>query len=180
MKEIKLTKGYVTTVDDEDYERVAKYKWQVSIHKYGTYATGSIKINGVYKNILLHRFILGVNNPVIKVDHADGNQLNNQKRNLRMCTLSENNSNRKSQTGSSSKYVGINFHKQEKRIKRWGANIQVNNKTFRLGRFKTEYDAAIARDIFIIKNNLEFPRLNILKRDTVIIDELEQLLEGEK
>jgi hypothetical protein len=121
-----------------------------------------------------------VNNPVIKVDHADGNQLNNQKRNLRMCTLSENNSNRKSQTGSSSKYVGINFHKQEKRIKRWGANIQVNNKTFRLGRFKTEYDAAIARDIFIIKNNLEFPRLNILKRDTVIIDELEQLLEGEK
>jgi hypothetical protein len=91
MREVQLTQGYVALVDDEDYERVSHYKWSVSI----AYQVNNKRMravtciaDGVF--VLMHRFILGVTDQTIDVDHKDGNGLNNQKENLRQTSRGQN------------------------------------------------------------------------------------------
>ena len=103
MKEIPLTQGKVTFVDDDIYEWVSLQVWY-----YGNngYATRDHKQNKQRISILLHRLIM--NAPEDKeVDHIDGNKLNNMRSNLRICTRMENSHNIKKQDGEySSKYKG--------------------------------------------------------------------------
>ncbi len=89
-------------VDDEDYERLSKNKWYIMklYHcdteiLYARRYDGSVKDEN-YKAILMHREILNVHGREKKVDHKDGNGLNNQKQNLRICTHSDNNGKQKS------------------------------------------------------------------------------------
>ena len=43
MKEIKLTRGYVAIIDDEDFERVSTIHWQCMPNRYGKiYAKGCL------------------------------------------------------------------------------------------------------------------------------------------
>lgn len=105
MKEIPLTQGKVALVDDEDYERVAQFKWCVSDHgrmghiKWyactGNSAASGKDIRGRTKRkrpslIRMHRFIMGVTDKRV-VHHKDDNGLNNQKSNLEI--LKNNNYN---------------------------------------------------------------------------------------
>src|SRR5690606_12112402 len=98
-KEIELTKGYTAKVDLEDYDLINSRKWCASVTKNGTvYAQSRIK----YKLCLMHRVIMGISDPNIIVDHIDHDTLNNCKYNLRVCSRSENNRNKKSHKNSSS------------------------------------------------------------------------------
>ena len=55
MKEIALSKGAITSVDDGDYESVDQYKWTLS----GSgYACREYSDGGVMKRIYLHRALL--------------------------------------------------------------------------------------------------------------------------
>lgn len=169
MKEIELTKGYKAQVDDEDYESVMKHKWQVRVSKtkntFRAYAVRSVMLAvNVKGTVFMHREILGTTDKKIKTDHRDHNGLNNQKSNLRKCTSSENSFNIPSKIGSTSKYVGVSYANDHLRRKRWLSKIRLGNKDKCLGIFLTEYEAALARDRYIIDNNLEFPTLNILTR----------------
>jgi len=98
MREIKLTKGLVTQVDDEDYDFLNQWKWHAhkghskrSITK-KYYAARRISFRG--RLILMHNIIISV--PLDKeIDHQDQDSLNNQKYNLRICTHKENMNNLK-------------------------------------------------------------------------------------
>lgn len=97
MKEIKLTKGLVAWVDDEDFERVNALKWCASIESRGTkvYAVRWQKReDGTPYKVRMHRFILdlppGSLTPDLVVDHLDGNSLNNCRDNLEKITQAEN------------------------------------------------------------------------------------------
>jgi hypothetical protein len=168
MKEIKLTKGFVTMVDDEDYEKLMRHKWQCCIDKYNVYAHRTQWYGKTERKlIIMHRFIMGLTNEKLEIDHIDHNGLNNQKSNLRICTKRENQYNRFSKNGSYSKYIGVSYnksHKESLKTKRWNANIRINYKLIFIGCFNTEDEAAIARDEYVIKNGLDFCNLNILKR----------------
>ena len=170
MKEIQLTQGYSTIVDDEDYAELSKHKWCAVANGRNIYAIRRTRRSDNYKievHISMHRQILGLTNPSVQVDHIDGNGLNNQRNNLRQCTGSQNASNCRSAKGSSSKYVGVHYIKERvggKKYRRWAAMIRIKGKQRCLGYFMVEEEAALARDRFILDNNLEFPKLNILKR----------------
>lgn len=73
----------VCKIDEEDFDRLKQFGWYIS--KKGYVFT---MIDG--KCHQLHRFILGLTNPKISVDHDDGNKLNNKKSNLIPMSHKEN------------------------------------------------------------------------------------------
>jgi hypothetical protein len=164
MKEIELTKGYKTQVDDDDYDELVKYKWCVIVCPKTNYARRGQWNGRKVISISMHRVILGISDPKIEVDHIDGNGLNNQRSNIRKCDRSINMQNKQSSERSMSKYVGVNRQFGRHRKVYWRSRITVGQKRIHIGLFKTDYDAALARDQFILNYNIEFTRLNILKR----------------
>ena len=82
MKLIDLGNNKFTKVDDEDYERLKKYKWYYQ----NTYV---YRINKKKEMVLMHREIMGLSKgDGLEVDHIntddEDNKLNNQKENLRI------------------------------------------------------------------------------------------------
>ena len=156
MKEIKLTKGYVALVADEDYELISKFKWFANVQKDGyirAVKNKTLKCN----HTKMHRMILNVINPKILIDHKDGNPLNNQRYNLRICNDSQNVCNIRSAKNSTSKYLGVSFCKS---TKKWRATIFKDYKQKSLGRYNTENEAALAYNEAAIKEHGEFANLN--------------------
>lgn len=169
MKKIKLTKGQVALIDNEDYNIVALYKWHCSTSKGKHYARCSncrLKVIGTKS---MHRLIMGITDPKILVDHRDGNGLNNRKINLRVCSHAQNvyNTSKYYNKETTSKYIGV--CKNRSRVKGqyytyWAATIRVNGKTKRLGLFPFtetgEILAAIVRDEAVLSMYGEFAHLN--------------------
>ena len=158
----------VAMVDDEDYIALSKFKWHAHSCNGNYYASrhSNEKIEPLRPLcIYMHRQILGISGCILTGDHVDGNTLNNQRNNLRPCTRSENMQNNSGYRKSTSKYVGISLCPEAYRKKRWVAHICTNRKVTYIGRFLYEIDAAIARDEYILDNNLHYYKLNVLTRD---------------
>jgi hypothetical protein len=150
-----LTKGYYTTVDAADFERLNKYKWTALVTGSKVYAIRSEK----GKTILMHREIL--NAPPDKVvDHIDGTGLNNSQLNLRLCTKQQNLYNSKPRAARSP-YKGVRY---EKRTAKWIAEITHQGKRHHLGSFANEIAAAHAYDRKAQKLFGPYARLNFPNR----------------
>jgi AP2-like factor (euAP2 lineage) len=125
----------VAIIDPSDAPRVMQFDW--SIHSMG-YATTWFDNT----NILMHRFIMCVNNSSIIVDHKNRLKKDNRRSNLRIVSDSLSIHNRaKWQRHPYSNYVGVSWDKS--RFK-WSAKITNHYKTINLGRFNSEHEAAIA------------------------------------
>jgi len=154
-KELPLTRGQVTIVDDENYEWLARHKWQARKDYNTFYAVRNMRTATGWRTLLMHREIL---NPPegLQTDHIDGNGLNNQRANLRICTKAQNQQNRRPQPGSS-RFKGVGWRKD---IRKWGAKIQNAGKQIALGYFIDETDAARAYDQAALKLFGAFARAN--------------------
>lgn len=158
MIEVPLTQGFKAKIDDCDFGRVFLHEWCIlkgGGYKQKRYAQSSIKINGIWKRILMHRFIMEVSNE-IEIDHIDNDGLNNQRDNLRIATDNENQYNSYSRQGTSI-YKGVSWHIK---ANKWISQIMINNKYHYLGLFENEIDAALAYDDAAKKYHGEFARLN--------------------
>lgn len=62
-------------IDEEDYSKCSEYGWYISPKGY-VYTM----INN--KTIMLHRFVMNIQNSSVTIDHDDGDKLNNKKSNL--------------------------------------------------------------------------------------------------
>lgn len=156
MKSIPLTQGKIALVDDEDYEYLNQWKWQAYRSKNTWYAQRSYKINGRKKSVSMHRLLVSAKDDKL-VDHINGDGLDNRKSNLRICTLTENNHNRRINKDNHSGYKGVYWHARDKR---YIAQIKVNGKQIILGRFRDAVDAAKAYDKGAIRHHGSFARLN--------------------
>lgn len=138
MKEIQLTRGRVTLVDDVDYEKVAQFKW---CYMTAGYAARSVARGEKRWLVYLHRFILDAPEGVY-VDHIDGDKLNNRRSNIRLCTQSENKMNSGKYANNTSGHAGVAF---DKSTGSWKAYINVDKKLKHLGRFPTKEEAVKCR-----------------------------------
>ena len=186
MKEIELTQGYKTMVDDEDYDLATKYygdeqiKWYVRVIKGATlirYAEKSVltkRQKDFFSNLLgyeisfshlyLHRLIMKCG-PKDIIDHIDGNGLNNQKSNLRLCTRQQNAQNRKRKRTNITGYKGVRRNPAIKEGSRcWEAHIHdpLTKKDIRIGSYYSREDAAIAYNEMAIKLFGDYALLNDL------------------
>lgn len=163
-KEIALSQGKCAAVDDEDFEWVSKFKWHYHHTGYACRSQYLGMIDGKMKvkTFSMHREIMKVSSSV-SVDHRDMNTLNNQKDNLRLATRSENGMNRKSYSGSHSKYKGVGWAAH---AKKWTASIKHDQKRKHLGYFVNEEDAAKAYNDAALKYFGEFSRLNSMEKNT--------------
>lgn len=161
MQRVPLTQGKAALVDDEDYERVAELSWHACRDpKNGTWYAKHTRFLGKnkWKTIQLHKFILGIEGPQ-RVDHRNGDGLDNQKSNLRLCTASLNGANSKIKAHTSP-YKGVDFNSVAHGKKKWRAQILVNKKKIYLGRFATPEEAARAYDASAIIHFGAFARTN--------------------
>lgn len=132
MKEIKLTKGFVALVDDEDYEELNKFKWRAVKVRNNYYA---------YRLVSMHREILNLKDSKQHVDHKDRNTLNNCKSNIRQCNPGQNNLNKEVRKDSQTGVKGVRYHKKKNR---YIANIRINGKQKEIGKYKTLEEAKVA------------------------------------
>lgn len=160
MRLIELTRGKFAQVDDEDFEWLSQWKWHIFSARHTYYAVRN-EINresGKYRTLRMHRQILRLNfSDGKQIDHADGNGLNNQRDNLRMCSRSENRGNAQKRKRGYSSFKGVSWHIRKKK---WYAGIRYNCKSIWLGSFTNEHDAALAYNNAAIKLFGEFARLN--------------------
>lgn len=143
MRKIKLTKDQFAIVDDDDYEKLNKFKWYAdvrpAINNY--YARRDIVIDGKIKRYYMHRVIMNCPDNMV-IDHIDHNPLNNQKNNLRIVTQQQNTINKRIQSNNSSGYAGLSFRKD---TKKWKTRITFNGKEIALGCFILKCQAVKAR-----------------------------------
>lgn len=130
--EITTAKEKVIIADAEDYKILCKYSWCIS-------KTGYVVANIDHKVTKMHRYILGIKNPNIIIDHINGNPLDNRRSNLRICTVTQNARNCALNKNNTSGATGVQLIKKSGRYR---AVITVNRKEIRLGHFKT-FDAAL-------------------------------------
>lgn len=131
-KLIPLTKEKFAKVDNEDFELLSKYNWSITaVH----YCENSEKGR-------MHRFIMNAPKDMY-VDHINHDPLDNRKSNLRICTVAENTQNQRARIGKKSKYKGVTWSKA---AKKWTSSIEVDKKSYHLGVFIDEIEAAKAYD----------------------------------
>jgi hypothetical protein len=149
VKQIELTKGFVTIVDDEDYAHLVLIPWRYNNNGYAiTAKTAQPKA--------MHHYILHIP-PNMVADHINRDRLDNRKINLRICTKLENSKNRSKRFNSKSDFRGVSYNNRDKN---WAAKIWVDGKNLHLGTFSNDIDAAKAYDEAAAFYYKQFANLN--------------------
>jgi hypothetical protein len=156
-KEIYLTQGKVALVDDDDYEWLSMWRWFADRGSNDTFYARRNEKGSNPKKVRMHREIVGAPGNM-EVDHIDGDGLNNQKGNLRICEKIGNAKNRRLHKNNKSGYKGVCWHKQHKK---WYSHIKANKKYIFLGLFDNLIDAARAYDQAAKIYHGEFAKLNL-------------------
>ena len=109
---------------------------------------GYIKVTINYTHYLAHRLIWIMQygeNPILDIDHINGNRADNRLSNLRIVTRRQNTSNKACHRAG--KLVGANYRPKagtgiiDRPHRGWFSNIQIQGKRIHLGTFATELEA---------------------------------------
>jgi hypothetical protein len=156
VKKLKLSQNEYALVDNEDFEKVSKFKWSFDPKGYAFRNTDKSVPRNLRRIIYLHREILDAQKGQY-CDHINHNKLDNRRSNLRICTNAQNIQNRKIGKNNTNGYKGIQWHTQDKL---WQASITVNKKRISLGYWKTAKLAALAYNEGAKKYHGEYALLN--------------------
>lgn len=155
MKAIDCFGGDVALVDDEDFVKLAQYKW---VKNPSGHVVRYVKSGSKLTAILMHREILGAPDDK-EIDHINGKAYDNRRANLRLCTHAENMKNRKRHKNNTSGYKGVWLRKA---TGKWEAAIRNDGKKVHIGTFANKLEAASAYNRAAIRLHGEFARINPL------------------
>jgi hypothetical protein len=152
--------GLIVVIDSADLYFVQKYSWHIvdkTRHKTRKlYVEHTGNIPGFPKrHVTLHRFLLGLTDPEILVDHIDGNGLNNTRGNLRITTRKGNSQNTAVRADSVSGVKGAMFYKKSGRYQ---ATIRVDGTNIYLGTYGTAREANEVYAAAAVKHFGEYAR----------------------
>lgn len=120
----------------------------------------SIRINGKPYRVSRLVFFYHTGELPKNIDHINHITTDDRIQNLRAASNYENSRNTSSHKDSISKYLGVTWHKKDKR---WNAYIMVNGKNKYLGSLMSEIQAALAYNKAAVKYYGEFANLNIIR-----------------
>ncbi len=147
-----LNNGLSCIVDDEDFDKVSRHTWYCQKSGKNRYAAS--RTNG--KFVYMHKIIMHCN----LIDHINGNGLDNRKCNLRSSNKSLNSVNSQKRDGNNtSKFKGVSFRVDRNR---WRSVVTKDKKTYFLGHFFTELDAAKAYNTKVLELFGQNAVLNII------------------
>lgn len=158
----KIAAGRVAMIDEDDFELVAPYRWNVREQRKdgrlvaGPYVVTSLSRRdhgGKAPTLQMHTLIMGE----LWVDHVDGNPLNNMKSNLRLATPAQNAHNRRMKMSGESQYKGVALQRASGR---WVAHIGYGGAQHYLGIYTSELSAAYAYDMAAREHHGEFAFTN--------------------
>ena len=156
MRQIKLSGKYGTgktvIVDNNLYDYLNQWKWHLGTDGY---PARMMRLNKGFKRVFLHRVV--ANTPEDKyTDHKNDNKLDARESNLRVCSSSENQVNKRS---LKNEFKGVSWCK---RAKKWQVYIWIDGKNKNLGSFDDKKEAAKVYNKTVLKYRPEFGRLNII------------------
>ena len=180
MKILYLTDNMPVLLDDEDYENISKMNgWYIQNSEY-LYSRTSYAKHDSYGR--LHRYILGITDEAIIVDHIDRNGLNCQKTNLRITNNSINKRNSDILPNNKFHFNGISYEKgvgnRSGRIKvsyqtneRLASNpkkFQQKTKSFTVSQFENFNECLRQAILFRLEKMLEYNYLLDERSETIL------------
>lgn len=149
MKKIHLSgkrgTGKYAIVDDDDYDRLAACKWQLSARGYAA----------ARNQIQMHRKVMAAPRGTL-VDHINGDKLDNRKANLRLATNQQNLWNR----SKPNRYGYYGVHPPRTRKEGWRYIIKNGDRQEYRAGFETARDACLAYNARALELRGEFAKLN--------------------
>jgi hypothetical protein len=142
-------------VDFEDMDKLLSGKWYVGTVGYAVCGTTPRKTG---KMLLFHRELLNAA-PGNKVDHKNGDTLDDRKMNIRECTHRQNMYNCKMSINNTTGYKGVSWNSSRGIYESY---ITKNGKKIHLGRFDDPVKAALKYNEKAIEFFGEFARLNVI------------------
>lgn len=146
---IPLTKGMFALCDPEDLENLSKFNWHFCPQGYATRMEKR-------KVLRMHRFLLRISGRG-KIDHVNGNRLDNRRENIRICNDFQNAQNRRKDRRNTSGYKGVYWAPH---VRKWRVNIRAFNRQIFLGYFLDRLEGAKAYDKKAMELFGEFARPN--------------------
>lgn len=119
-------------IDKDDLDKVIVHKWRCWKDEYFT---------GNYRPISIHRFLLNPE-PLMVVDHINGNRYDNRRSNLRIVTQDKNLLNKALLSNNKSGLASVWWDNIRQL---WATEIHINYIKCYLGRYEKKEDAAFAR-----------------------------------
>lgn len=157
MKTITLSLGFVTKVDDTDYEELSKLSWYAYKNgkKYGNWYAARSQQPRIFMHTLL------IDPKGFYIDHADSDSLNNQRYNLRIATGSQNSANRRiSSTKKGVQYMGV----YQRRIDgKYYGHCEKNKKRYTTGFYESLTTAVLERNKLAVRLHGEFAPISIIQ-----------------
>ena len=145
MKQISLTRGHVALVSDCDYAYLMRSVWHSSGKRASPYAVSSDGKLYMHHVVARRKGLKGQ-----RIDHANQNTLDNQRRNLRAATRPQNAWNSRRPVNNTSGIKNVSFDKQ---TGKFAVRVKRHGKQIWLGRHPTRKAAEKCARDFVAKHD---------------------------